>query len=107
MSSEHQRQSADKVALSASERPRSAPMHRPDSDVAAATARLVRAVGARAAQSDPDSAALLLELEEALALAWRTAVDGWRTAGITDGQIAEPLGVTKQAVAQRWPRRSA
>lgn len=107
MSVDHQRRSGDKATLSPGTRQRSAPIDRPDSAVAGATTRLIRAVGARAAQADPDAAELLLDLEAALGDAWRTAVDGWRRAGMTDGQIAEPLGVTKQAVAQRWPRASA
>jgi|tagenome__1003787_1003787.scaffolds.fasta_scaffold20973241_3 hypothetical protein len=82
-------------------------MHRSDADVTDATARLIRACGRRLAEADPDDAALLRNLDEALADAWRFAVDGWRAAGISDAAIGRELGVTKQAVAQRWPRRPA
>lgn len=32
------------------------------------------------------------------------AVAGWRDCGFSDSQIGRELGVTKQAVQQRWPR---
>lgn len=77
---------------------------RETSEVADATARLVRAIGRRVAQEDPRSLVELLVLDAALELAWRTAVEGLREAGCTDPEIGRVLGITKQAVGQRWPR---
>lgn len=91
----------DKAGLSPK---RSSSMHVDDEAVAAATGRMIRALGKRVATGDPDAAALLLELEEALRDAWETAVTGWRAARFTDGEIGAVLGTTKQAVQQRWPR---
>jgi hypothetical protein len=93
---------SDNRALSA--KPRSP---RSDEEVVEAVVRLVRAVGRRAAESDPDAAAWLELIREELASAFARAVESWRALGFTDGQIARELGVSKQAVAQRWPRERA
>jgi hypothetical protein len=82
-------------------------VHRSDEDVAAATARLIRALATRLAEDDPTSAPLLLQLDAALVEAWAFTVDGWRASGWTDGQIGRELGVSKQAIAQRFPRTSS
>jgi hypothetical protein len=90
---------SDKASLSVKLRePRS------DEDVVEGVARLIRAVGKRAAASDPDSAAWLDFLQDELDLAYRRSVAGWRESGFSDTQIGRELCVTKQAVAQRWPR---
>lgn len=78
--------------------------YRDTGDVAAATARLVRVVGRRVAEQDPADLAALHLLDEALREAWATAIAGLRTTGASDAVIGEALGVTKQAVAKRWPR---
>jgi hypothetical protein len=89
---------SDKRRLSAKRRePRS------DEDVVEAVGRLVRAVGRRAAGGDPDSAVWLTYLRGELDGAFASAVAGWRRSGFSDGQIGRELGVSKQAVAQRWP----
>jgi hypothetical protein len=79
---------------------------RSDEDLAEGIARLIRALGKRCAAGDPDSAGLLsylqAELDDALAL----SVAGWRRLQFSDSQIGAELGVTKQAVQQRWPRTS-
>lgn len=91
---------SDKATLSAKRRePRS------DEDVVEAVGRLIRAVGRRAAGGDPDSAAWLNYLREELDDAFTAAVSSWRDSGFSDSQIGRELGVTKQAVAQRWPRK--
>lgn len=55
--------------------------------------------------SDPDFAHLLTQVEDELAAAMKDAVTGWRSHGFSDSQIGRELGVTKQAVQQRWPRK--
>lgn len=92
----------DKPALSPDRR--SAPTHRSDEDVAEAIARMIGALGRRCADADPDTAALLRLLQTELDDAFALAVAGWRAAGASDAQIGRELGVTKQAVQQRWPR---
>lgn len=78
--------------------------HKEDSDIAAAVARLIRALGKRAATADPNTGADLKMLEAEIASAWATAIVGWRRSGFTDADIGAALGVSKQAVQQRWPR---
>lgn len=83
--------------------PRRRPL-RDTSDVASGIARLIRALGDRIAMDDPEDLQHLRDLDDALAGAWRTAVAGIRTTGATDADIGRALGVTRQAVEQRWPR---
>jgi hypothetical protein len=91
---------SDKARLSARKaEPRS------DEDLVGAVLRLIDAVGRRAATADPDSAQHLRLIGEQLDAATVVAVRGWRAAGFSDSQIGRELGVTKQAVQQRWPRR--
>lgn len=91
---------ADKARLSRNGRSG----HREDAEIASATGRLIRALGKRAAQSDPDTADLLRRLDAEIAAAWATAVAGWRASGFSDTDIGAALDVSKQAVQQRWPR---
>ncbi len=75
-------------------------------DVAQAAIRLVRAVGRRVAQDDPDDLAVLVDIGRAVDEALRVAVDGLRESGFTDAQIGRALGgVSRQAVGQRFPRQ--
>lgn len=78
--------------------------YRETPDVAAAVGRLVRTVGRRVATEDPVDLEILVDLTAALDEAWRTAIAGLRATGHTDGDIGAALGVSKQAVAQRFPR---
>lgn len=78
--------------------------YRETPDVAAAVARLILSVGRRVATEDPESLAELVKLEQKLRQAWSTAVAGLRRSGATDREIGAALGVTRQAVEQRWPR---
>lgn len=80
-------------------------VERSDDDVAEAIGRMINAFGRRCAEADPDTGSLLRFLRDRLDEAYAVAVDGWRAAGITDAQIGRELGVTKQAVQKRWPRK--
>jgi len=82
----------------------SAKRPRETADLAAGAARMIRALGVRVASEDAELSqfrALAGELERALA----HAIAGLRGHGMSDGQIGRELGVTKQAVAKRFPRR--
>lgn len=65
---------------------------------------MIIGLGRRIAEEDPESLLLLQDAEAWVEDAWRIAVDGQRAMGRSDSQIAEPLGITKQRVQQRWPR---
>jgi hypothetical protein len=84
----------------------SAPAHRSDDEIAEAIGRMLRALGRRCADGDPDTAHLLRFLLGELDDAFADAVAGWRRSGFSDAQIGRELGVTKQAVQQRWPRQA-
>jgi len=71
-------------------------------DVAEAACRLIGAVGRRVAEEDPDGLVYLGQIEQALADALETAVLGLREHGFSDAAIGRELGVSRQAVAQRW-----
>lgn len=74
-----------------------------DEETAGGIVRLVRALGRRCAEGDPDTAVYLRAARAALDAAETEAVAGWRR-NHTDAQIGRELGVTKQAVQKRWPR---
>jgi DNA-binding NarL/FixJ family response regulator len=78
--------------------------YRETPDVADATCRLVRSVGKRVATEDPDGLQSLVDIGEALRWAWQDAVAGLRATGYSDREIGAELGITRQAVEQRWPR---
>jgi hypothetical protein len=75
--------------------------------LAAAVGRQVDALAERTRTEDPDALLLLLALDEKLADAFRVTVAGLRASGFLDREIGEQLGVSRQAVEQKWPRRSA
>lgn len=77
---------------------------RDTSDVAGGARRMIRALGERVAEEDPADLRLLLRLRVELDRAMAVAVDGLRAGGHTDGDIGEVLGMSRQAVQQRWPR---
>jgi hypothetical protein len=95
--------SADKVKLSRKSGGTSR-SYRETPDVSAAVCRLVAAIGKRTACGDPEDLAELLKVADTVQTAFRVAVTGLREAGRTDAEIGHILGVTKQAVAQRFPR---
>ena len=90
--------SGDKAALSPRRR------YRETSDCNGCAKRMIRKLGERIAQEDPEDLRLLVELDQVLERAWGVAVAGIRRSGATDREIGEVLGTTKQAVQQRWPR---
>jgi hypothetical protein len=99
---------SDNRALSAkrAERP-----YRETPDVADAVGRLIRTVGRRVADQDPEDLVHLQALDAQLEKAWALAIAGIRQTGFSDSEtgfsdseIGAALGVSKQAVAQRWPR---
>jgi transposase-like protein len=70
----------------------------------AAITLIERAIGNRADDGDVEDLALLLEVGEAYRRTLHRCVNGLRDAGYSDRDIGEFLGVTKQAVQQRFPR---
>ena len=72
-------------------------------EVAAATARMIKAIGRRVGEEDPTSITNLQTLQNALDEAWRNAIAEHRRQDIPDREIAAILGVTRQAVQWRWP----
>lgn len=101
MVSQNRLESKERLQLKRRERPAST---RETSEVVAAVIRLVRTVGNRLAQDDPEALDLLLSIETELDDAWRVAVAGLRETGYSDGAIGAQLGITRQAIEQRWPR---
>ena len=93
----------DKAALSRG-RPRRRAAYRETPEVSAAVVRLVTAIGRRVADGDPEDLPELVRVERAVAEAFRFGVAGLRAEGRSDAEIGRVLGVSKQAVAQRWPR---
>ena len=73
-------------------------------EVAAAAERMIRAVGERVGMEDPEGILYLSKLSQACDKAAARAVEGLRQGGHTDKAIGEALGMTRQAVQQRWPR---
>ena len=100
------RPSVDKRTLSAHESKKRARgrSYRETPEVADAVGRLILAVGKRVATEDDKDLEVLLDLEVQLRKAWSLAVAGLRRSNYTDGDIGAVLGITKQAVQQRWPR---
>jgi hypothetical protein len=73
-------------------------------EFAGAAARMVKRLGIRLSMEDPDYLVFLVALDEKLEEAWRVAIAGQRGAKFTDREIGAQLGITRQAVEQRWPR---
>lgn len=79
--------------------------YRETPEVSKAVVRLTKAIGRRvAADGIPEYLDELGAVERALHEAYATAVAGLRETGFSDAEIGRPLGVTRQAVQQRWPR---
>lgn len=64
--------------------------------------RTIRALARRVGDSDPDDLQLMLELQNELKDGIARAVRAQRDAGFSWSQIAEPLGMTRQAAQARW-----
>lgn len=68
--------------------------------------RFVRAMGRRVGNDgDHYDLPLIRDLHQSVAEAMEIAVNGLRERDTSDGQIAEALGISRQAVGQHWPRR--
>ena len=88
-----------KTALTANRRNR--PVVEND-QYAAFTRRIVAAHGRRVADGDVDGLAQLVALGHEIEQATRAAVTGLRERGYSWTEIADHLGVTRQAAQQRW-----
>lgn len=71
-------------------------------EYAAFVRRSIRAHGRRCAGADPEDLAELINMTQALDAAIIDAVKGQRDAGFSWGQIAAPLGITRQAAQMRF-----
>lgn len=79
------------------------PAREPD-ETTAAILRMIRALGVQVGQGDPSELRLLLKVDAEIAAAYVAAIAGMRQSGFTDIDIGATLGVSRQAVQQRWPR---
>lgn len=66
--------------------------------------RLIRRLGERVGEEDPSSLRHLRLVQQYTEGALRRAIDDLRQTGYTDVQIGAELGMTRQAVQQKWPR---
>jgi hypothetical protein len=71
-------------------------------EYAAFARRIIRAHGRRVAAGDPDALVALLALAQEVSDATGEAVRGLRATGFSWEDIATRLGVSRQAVQQRW-----
>jgi hypothetical protein len=99
MAAPRQRRSEGKAAL-----PPAKP-YRATTDVTDGVCRLIRSVGKRVAEEDTDGLEQIMQLDAAVQEALAVAVNGLRR-NYSDRAIGQVLGVTRQAVEQRWPRRT-
>ena len=77
-------------------------------EIAGGAGRLLGRMGRLGADGDIDAAAALYDLIERRGPALlRLSVAGLRSRGYTDAEIAEGLGMTRQAVSQRFQRQGA
>lgn len=65
---------------------------------AAMVGRMVRALGKRVGDADPESLVLLIELRQALAEAELLAMEALRVSGYSLADIARPLGLSRQRI---------
>jgi hypothetical protein len=96
---------SDNVSLSSNGRRRRR-VEREAAEVGEAVRRMVAALARRAAEGDVLALAELLDVADAVREAGQTGVEGLRRTGFSDAEIGRELGVTRQAVRQRWPRTS-
>lgn len=66
--------------------------------------RIIRAYGRRVAEGDVDALPELIELSASLDEAITNAVKGLRSFGYSWTEIAERVGMSRQAAQQRWGR---
>lgn len=75
-----------------------------NSDYARGLVRQIRSMGKRAS-ADLDALAWLASAADHARCALAVAVDGCRARGYSDGEIGQALGITRQAVGQRFGRK--
>jgi hypothetical protein len=75
-----------------------------DTDYASGVRRLIRGMGKRAS-ADLDALEWLAGAVDYARDALAVAVDGCRARGYSDGEIGAALGITRQAVGQRFGRK--
>ena len=73
-----------------------------NSEYAKMMRRLLRAYSRRLEIADPDELAVLIDLQADLAQVIKTAAQGMNAAGLSWAEIAEPLGISRQAAFQKW-----
>lgn len=71
-------------------------------EFAAMVRRMIRAHGRRCADADPEDLAELVDIARSFDEAITEAVAGLRANEFSWGQIAGPLGITRQAAQQRY-----
>jgi hypothetical protein len=76
-------------------------------EFAAFSRRVLRAAGRRVGTGDVDGLAALAGLAAAVDTALDEAVTGLRASGFSWAEIADRLGVTRQAAHQRWATPAA
>jgi DNA-directed RNA polymerase specialized sigma24 family protein len=96
---------SDNVPLSVNGRRRRR-VEREAAEVGEGIRRMVVALGRRAADSDVLALVELEAVADAVQAAEQAAVGGLRAVGFSDGEVGRELGVSRQAVRQRWPRGS-
>lgn len=64
--------------------------------------RVIRAHGRRVAAADPEDLVELVEMRDVVEEAISEAVSGLRSGGCSWGQIGRALGLSRQAVRQRY-----
>jgi DNA-directed RNA polymerase specialized sigma24 family protein len=67
--------------------------------------RVLSAFGKRVAMGDPEDLARFREVIDGAENDLRRAVIGLRAQGFSDHDLARVLGVTRQAISQRFPRK--
>lgn len=68
--------------------------------------RMISALGREVAAGDPEDLKRLRALKDHVDLELGKTVRAQREQGFTDVQIGTALGMTRQAVQQRWPREA-
>jgi electron transfer flavoprotein alpha subunit len=66
--------------------------------------RIISALGRQVQMGDPEDLKVFTALAGHINAEMGKAVQALREHGYTDVQIGEQLGMTRQAVQQRWPR---
>lgn len=70
-------------------------------DTAGAARRMIRALGRRCGEESPEDLELIVELRAEVEAALTRAMQGQREAGFSLREVGAPIGMSKQAVAQR------